>query len=142
MAGFLGLFDYTLPFTIPHTHTYTSVHSHVFISRFSVAASKRRTFPFLWIRKCPLPQLPASNSNSSQRLNLSSSITDSLSQSLTNKLNSTQLNATEFTSTQLTFINCPPYNISARTAQKTPFPIIAVSNCCCGNMIVSEAVTR
>jgi hypothetical protein len=50
MTGFIGLFDtardYTLQFTITHTHahththTHTGVHSHIFISRFLVAASK------------------------------------------------------------------------------------------------------
>jgi hypothetical protein len=50
--------DYILQLTITHTHTHTSVHSH-------------SGFP-----NYPLPQLPASHSNSSQRLNLSNSLTD------------------------------------------------------------------
>jgi hypothetical protein len=43
MARFIGPFDtahdYALHFNITHTHTYTSVHSHVFTSRRLAAAS-------------------------------------------------------------------------------------------------------
>jgi hypothetical protein len=37
---------------------------------------------------------------------------------------------------------CPDYNISARTAYKTPFPIIVISNCCLINMLIWETVTQ
>jgi hypothetical protein len=43
MTGFIEVFDtardYTLQFGVAHTHTHTSVHSHVITSRCSVAAS-------------------------------------------------------------------------------------------------------
>jgi hypothetical protein len=80
-------------------HTQTSVHSHVVIIRCLVAASNGGRSPSSGFRNCPWPQLPASHSNSSQRLNLNSS----LSNSPTN---------------QLSWL-CPAYNISERTAQKT-----------------------
>jgi hypothetical protein len=113
MIGFTGLFDtardYTLQFTIIYTHT--SVHSHVFTSRCSVAASKGGHSPSSRFSNYPRPQLPASNSNSSQWLNLSSSLTNSVTHQPTN---CAQL-------TNLTPINCFAYNISAPIAQKTTF---------------------
>jgi hypothetical protein len=55
MKGFIGLFDtardYTLQFTI--THTQTSVHSHVFTSRYSVAASNSGCSPSAGLPNCP-----------------------------------------------------------------------------------------
>jgi hypothetical protein len=114
--GFIGLFDtardYTLQFTITHTHTLVS--SHVFISRCSVAASNGWRSPSSGFPNYPRSQLPASNSNSSQGLNPSSPLTHSLTHSLTNHLLFTSLT-----------LNCPAYNISARTTQKPPFL------CCC-----------
>jgi hypothetical protein len=62
-------------------------------------------------RTIPVPQLPASKSNSSQRLNCSSS------HSLTHPLTNSFLPCTAQTVT-----NCPDYNISAWTAHKT-FPV-------------------
>jgi hypothetical protein len=103
VIGFIGLFDrardYTLQFSVTHTHTHThtSVHSHVSTSRRSVAASNSGLFPSSGLPNCPRPQLPASNSNSSQLLNLSSSFANSL----TNQL--TQLNST--------LTNCPTYKL-------------------------------
>jgi hypothetical protein len=47
---------------------------------FTVHCYTRRTFRFLWVPELPRPLLPASNSNSSQRLNPSSSLTDWLQQ--------------------------------------------------------------
>jgi hypothetical protein len=107
MIGFIALFDKardcTLQVTVTHTHTHshTSVHSHVISSRCSVAASNSGRSPSSGFPNYPRRQLPSSHSKSSQRLNLGS-----LTQSLTK-------------STQLT--NCRAYNISTRTAQKTPF---------------------
>jgi hypothetical protein len=104
-----------LHFTI-HCYTHTSVHSHVFTSRCLVAASNSGHSPSSGFPNYPRPQLPASHSNSSQRLN-----PNSLTQSLTN-----QLSWPSPTS-------CSAYNISTRTAQKTPFyyycAIVAVETC-------------
>jgi hypothetical protein len=72
-----------------HTHIYTSVHSLVFNSRCSVAAFNSGHSPFYVFPNYSRPQLPASKSNNSQQLNLSSSLTDKLSHSPTNSLNST-----------------------------------------------------
>jgi hypothetical protein len=106
-----------------HTHTHTNVHSHVFTCRCSVAASNLGCSPSSGFPKFSRPQLPASHGNNSQRLNLSSSLTDWLIQSLANNLSSlTPLDC-------LHFANCPAYNISARTAQKTP------SLCCCVQLL-------
>jgi hypothetical protein len=68
MTGFIGLFDtardYTLQFTVTHTHYCPVTPSlPLFGSGF-----QQRT-------NCPWPQLPATNSNSSQWLNPSSSLT-------------------------------------------------------------------
>jgi hypothetical protein len=87
MLEFVGLFDtsrdYTLQVTITHAHT--SAHIHVFTSRCSIAASKGGRFPSSGFLNYPRPQLSASHSNS---LNLSSSLADWLTQSLTNQLSS------------------------------------------------------
>jgi hypothetical protein len=56
-----------------HTHTDTIVHSDVFTSRCSVPASSDGLFPSSGSPKYPRPELPASQSNSSHWLNLSSS---------------------------------------------------------------------
>jgi hypothetical protein len=61
-----------------HYYIHTSAHSHVFTSRCFVAASKGRRYPSSGFPNCLRPQLPASHSNSSQRLNSSSYITNSL----------------------------------------------------------------
>jgi hypothetical protein len=62
-----------------HTHKETSVKSHVFTVvvwwRF-----QRRKFPFLWISNCTQSQVQASNSNSSQRMDSSSSLTPTRNQ--------------------------------------------------------------
>jgi hypothetical protein len=96
-----------LQFTIHYyTYTHTSVHSHDFTSRCSVAASKVGRSPSSGFPNYPCHQLQDSHSNSPQRLNLSSSLTHWL---------------TQLKSTQLTLTNWPAYDISARTAQKTLF---------------------
>jgi hypothetical protein len=70
-------------------------------SRCLVAASNGRRFLSCGFPNYPRPQLPAPHSNSSQRLNRSSSLTHSPTN------------------------NSRAYNNSARTTQKTPFL------CCC-----------
>jgi hypothetical protein len=90
-------------------HAHTNVHSHFFTSHCSVAASNGRRYPSSGFPNYPRRQLPASLSNSSQRLNLSSP--------LTNPDTLTQLNSTDW----LTELTSPAYNISARTAQKSPY---------------------
>jgi hypothetical protein len=63
-----------LHFTI-HCYTNTRVHSHVSTSRCSVAASNSGRSPSSGFPNYPRPQLPAPHSNSSQWLDLSSSLT-------------------------------------------------------------------
>jgi hypothetical protein len=52
-------------------HRQNSVRSHVFASRFLVAASSGRRFPSSGFPNSPLPQIPDCKSDSSQRLNRS-----------------------------------------------------------------------
>jgi hypothetical protein len=99
-----------------HTHT-ISVHSRVFISRCSVAASKSGLSACSVFPNYPQNQLRIYQSNSSKRLNLSSSLTNLLSNSVTRR----PTNATRLNSTQLTLTICPAGNVSARTTQKTQF---------------------
>jgi hypothetical protein len=71
MTRFIGLFDtacdYTLQFSVTRTraraHTHTQSHC-----RCLVAAFNRGCFPSSVFPNCPWPQVPASNSNSSQWL--------------------------------------------------------------------------
>jgi hypothetical protein len=64
-----------LRFTVQYlTHTSVHVTSHC---RCLVAASNGGHSPYSGFPKCPRPQLPVSNSNSSQWLDLSSSLTNS-----------------------------------------------------------------
>jgi hypothetical protein len=72
-------------------HTRYSQFVRVFTNRCLVAASNVGPSPFSGFSNCPRPQ-----SNSSQRLNHTSPLTNSL-------------------------LTCPAYNVSARTTQKTPF---------------------
>jgi hypothetical protein len=109
-----------LPF-IFHYYIHTSVHSHVFTSRCLVADSNGGRSRHLGFRTIPVPQLPASHSNSSQGLNPSSPLTNSLTHQ------PTQLN-----SDQVTLANCPDCSISAGIAQKTPFL------CCCSMFAVGK----
>jgi hypothetical protein len=103
MIGFIGLFDrardYILQFTVTYTHTHTSVHSQVFTSRCSVAASNGGLSLSSRFPNYPWLQLPGSHSNSSQILSLSSSLTHWLTNSVTHHpTNSTQLSRmTKFT---------------------------------------------
>jgi Trk-type K+ transport system membrane component len=61
--------------THAQTHTYTSVHSHVFVAVADIPLP-------LCSQNIPVPQLPASNSNSSQGLNGSSPLTSSFTNQL------------------------------------------------------------
>jgi hypothetical protein len=74
MIGFIGLFDTEGDYTLQFTITHTSVLSHVFDSRCSVAASNGGRSPSSGFLIYPRHQLPGSHRNSSQRLNLSSSL--------------------------------------------------------------------
>jgi hypothetical protein len=141
VIGFTELWqirDYTLKFTI----TYTTVHSPIFTSRCSVTAFIGGCSPSSGFPNSHQPHLPASHSKSTWRLNLSSSLANSVTQQPTN-------------STQLSLTNCPAYNILERTMQKvtvlfcfaiTVFmpvgvAIIVVSQCCCGNILIQRAIT-
>jgi hypothetical protein len=88
MIGFIGLFDialdYTLQLIITHTHTHYCPHSRLHC-RCLLAASNRVCSPSSGFPNHPWPQLPASNSNSTQRLNRNSSLTDSPTNSLTHE---------------------------------------------------------
>jgi hypothetical protein len=81
-----GLFDRAraLQFTIHYyKHIQTSVNSHVFNSRCSVAASNPGRSPSSGLKNYQRHQLPVSHGNSSQRLNCSS-LTNSVTHQLTN----------------------------------------------------------
>jgi hypothetical protein len=79
MIGFIELFDTARDYTLLlHTHTITRVYSHVFTRPCSVAASNGGRSLSSGFPNYPRPQLPASNSKSSQRLNLSSPLTHSV----------------------------------------------------------------
>jgi hypothetical protein len=75
-----------------HAHAHTIVHSHVFASRCSVAASNGRCSSSSGFSNYPQLQLPVSHGDSSQWLSPSSPHNNWLTHSLTNWLNSTQLN--------------------------------------------------
>jgi hypothetical protein len=77
--------DYTLQFTITHTHTHQCPQSCLHY-RCLVAASKGGRSPSFGFSNCSRPQLLASNSNSSQRLNISRPLTHSQTNSFTNWL--------------------------------------------------------
>jgi hypothetical protein len=111
---FIGLFhtarDCTIQFTVTHTHTPYCPHSRLLYCCF-VVASNSGCSPSAGFPTIPVPQLPGSNSNSSQGPNRSSPLTNSLTPQ-----------STSWTPSLLT---CPPCNILARTAQKRLFL------CCC-----------
>jgi hypothetical protein len=68
-----------LQFTVHYyTHTHTPLVYAVMSSLPLLGSGfQRQMFPFLWVPNCLPPQLPACNSSSLQRLNLSSSLADS-----------------------------------------------------------------
>jgi hypothetical protein len=77
-----------------HTHTHTSVHNH---SRCLVGSSNGGLSPSSGFPNYPLPQLPASNVNSSRWLNLSSSLTHWVTHKPTN-------NSTDWTPSSITVL--------------------------------------
>jgi hypothetical protein len=124
--------DYGL--TVLHTsqstirHTRSSQSVTVFTSRCSVTASNGGHIPSSQFPNCPRPQLPASNSKISEQLP---------PQQLSNQLTHSKVKVKVMlrrwpvgqsvlvSNAHLTPLTCPAYNISARTAHKTPFL------CCC-----------
>jgi hypothetical protein len=58
-----------------HYHMHTPMSTVMFSVLLLGRSFQWWTFPFLWVPEISSPQLPASNSNSSQRLNHSSSLT-------------------------------------------------------------------
>jgi hypothetical protein len=106
-TGYALTILYTSQITVGHTRPSQSVT--VFTSRCLVTVSNNGRSPSSGFPKCPRHQLPASHSNSSQRLNCSSPLTNS------------PLNTS--------FPTCPAYHISAWTAEKTPF-LLHFSGCC------------
>jgi hypothetical protein len=76
-------------------------------------------------RTVPMPQLPASQSNSSKRLNCSSVLTHSLTHSLRNS------SLTDWTVLLITSRHGPTENTV----------LLLLCNCCRGNMLVCKAVT-
>jgi hypothetical protein len=97
-----------LHFTVHYdTHTHISGHSHVFPNRCLVAVSNGGRFPSPGLRNCARPQLPESHSNSSQRPNVSSSLTDSLTDWLTQSLKLTQINWLSLTVLLITYQHGP-----------------------------------
>jgi hypothetical protein len=88
IIGFISPFDTPRDFNL---YTHNSVHSHVFTSRCSVAASNSGHSPSSVFSDSPRLQLPPSNGNSSQRLN---SVTHQQTELNRPELNSTQLSLT------------------------------------------------
>jgi hypothetical protein len=115
MIGFIGLSDternYTVQFTITHT---LSVHSHVFTSRCSVAASNGGRPP------------------SSVRCRTVPGLSYHVLTGTAHNLTSTSHSPTN--STQLPVTNFPGY-FSARTVQKTPFDY------CCATVAVETCLS-
>jgi hypothetical protein len=83
----IGLIEHLQNVTTNNYDSLTKVHSSktlrgfsVFTSRCLVAASNGGRSPSSGFPNCPLPQLPSSVNNGSQRLNLSCSLTISVTQ--------------------------------------------------------------
>jgi hypothetical protein len=72
MTGFIGLFDTARDYFTVHFYTHTNVLQSCHHCCRLVAASNDWRSPSCVFLNCPWPQLPASNSNSSQQLNPSS----------------------------------------------------------------------
>jgi hypothetical protein len=93
VIGFIGLIYNSWIQFINHYHIQTSVHSHDFISRCSVAASNcGRSLPS-GFRTIPVPQLPLSKNNGSQQMNSSHYLT----RQQTTSFHFTQQNSTTLT---------------------------------------------
>jgi hypothetical protein len=74
MTGFIAHFDTARDYTLQFTITQTLVSTAHFQCCCLVAPSNGERSPFSEFPNCSQPQLPAYNSNSSQRLNPSSSV--------------------------------------------------------------------
>jgi hypothetical protein len=70
----IGHFDTARDYTLQITITHTLASAVTFSLQLLGSGFQRRTFPLLWVPNCPRRQLPASNSNSSHRLNPRSSL--------------------------------------------------------------------
>jgi hypothetical protein len=117
-------------FTNSHTLQFTRAHTEVFSVLTNcclvMASSGGRSSSSKFLN-CPQHQLPASNSNSWQWLNCSCHLT------LHWLTDSSQLNST----------NCPAYNITAWTTQKTLFlccsSVVAVETCLFAKLLLSNS---
>jgi hypothetical protein len=119
IIGFIGLWYSAKTLYSQLLHTCTHARTHTLLSTVMSSlpllgsGSNGRCSPPYGVPNWPRLQLPASNSNSSQGLNHSSTLTHSLTNLLT----------------PLTLANCPAYNILARIAQKNTVPLL-LFNCC------------
>jgi hypothetical protein len=88
--GFIELFDTQLMTTLYNSLVYAYIHTHACTHMRHLhwpllgSSFQWQMFPFLWFTNGPWPQLPASNSNNSQRLSLSIPLTDWLTNQPTN----------------------------------------------------------
>jgi hypothetical protein len=108
---------HTLYSSLEHTHLKSS-QSAVFTSLLVMASNGGRS-PFSGLSKFPQPQLPASQSNSSQRRYCNSPLTNSP----TRKLSADEL------------ITCPSYDVSVRRASRKrsssiAFQLLPRKHCC------------
>jgi hypothetical protein len=104
-------------FSNSHTLQFTRTHAEVFsvccvFTNLLVAASTGGCFPSSGFRNCPRPEPPDSHNNNVQWLYRSTHSPANSNRSLTNRLHST-----DWLNSLLT--NCPAYNTSTRTAQKS-----------------------
>jgi hypothetical protein len=115
MTRFVGLCDTAREYILQFTVTYTLMFLACYSLHYLLTGNgfQRRKFPYSRFPNYPVPQQPATHSNTSQPLNCSS---------LTNSLT---LHFPALHCTALTLAHFPAYNISAQTAQKTRFL------CCC-----------
>jgi hypothetical protein len=116
MTAFIGIFDtardYTLRFTVTHTHTLSSTHWCLYC-RCSVTASNGGHSPSSGFPNCPRPYLSASNSNSWKGLNRSHSKTNSPTNSSLRWLPGWRPPHTNLLLFWLNSTLCPAYNISS-----------------------------
>jgi hypothetical protein len=121
-----------------HTHTHTSVHSHIFTSRCSVATSNGGRSPCSGFPHYPRPQLPVSHSNSSQRLNLSSSLINSVTHQ------PTDCNTVRIT-LQLAVANWPCLQHLGTDHVKNAVPLLQCNCCVCvcwgEHVIITETLS-
>jgi hypothetical protein len=89
MTWFIGLFDTVSDYTLECPQP--RLHCRCLVTAFNSERSPSSPFP-----NCPRPQLPASNSNTSQRLNLSTRLTNSVTHQQTNSPTSWLTNSNKF----------------------------------------------